>query len=71
MVFSNEDYLKAFPRTEKPVAAPAAAPVSTSTPGDALKPEPEELPPADPADPAVDDLPDPAAEEGGAADGDE
>lgn len=68
MVFSNEDYLKAFPRTEKTVAAPAAAPVSTSTPGDALKPEPEELPPADPA---VEDLPDPAAEEGGAADGDE
>lgn len=68
MVFSNEDYLKAFPRTDKPAAAPAAAPVSTSTPGDALKPEPEELPPAAPA---VEDLPDPAAEEGGAADGDE
>lgn len=67
MVFSNEDYLKAFPRADKTVAAPAAAPVSTSTPGDALKPEPEELP----ADPAVEDLPDPAAEEGGAADGDE
>ena len=58
MVFNNEDYLKAFPRTEKAVAAPAAAPVSTNTPGDALEPEPE-------------DLPDPAAEEGGAADGDE
>ena len=67
MVFNNEDYLKAFPRTEKTVAAPAAAPVSTNTPGDALEPEPEELP----ADPAVEDLPDPAAEEGGAADGDE
>lgn len=67
MVFNNEDYLKAFPRTEKTVAAPAAAPVSTKTPGDALEPEPEETP----ADPAEEDLPDPAAEEGGAADGDE
>ena len=65
MKFNNEDYLRAFPRTEKPAAAPAAAP------GDALKPEPEELPPADHADPAAEDLPDPAAEEGGAADGDE
>ena len=68
MVFNNEDYLKAFPRTEKTVAASAAAPVSTNTPGDALEPEPEELPPAAPA---VDDIPDPAAEEGGAVDGDE
>lgn len=68
MKFNNEDYLKAFPRTEKTVAAPVAAPVSTSTPGDALRPEPEELPPADPA---AEDQPDPAAEEGGAADGDE
>ena len=68
MKFNNDDYLKAFPRTDKPAAAPAAAPVSTSTPGDALKPEPEELPPADPA---VEDIPDLAAEEGGAADGDE
>ena len=67
MVFNNEDYLKAFPRTDKTVAAPAAAPVSTNTPGDALEPEPEEIS----ADPAVEDLPDPAAEEGGAADGDE
>ena len=67
MVFNNEDYLKAFPRTEKPVAAPAAAPVSSKAPGDALEPEPEEIP----ADPAEEDLPDLAAEEGGAADGDE
>ena len=68
MKFNNEDYLRAFPRTEKTAAAPAAAPVSTKAPGDALEPDPEENPAADPA---VEDFPDQAAEEGGAANGDE
>lgn len=64
MRFSNDDYLKAFPRKTEPVV-PVGAPVKDPDPGDALQEEPEQVIKKDPEPEEI------LEDEGGAPDGDE